>query len=120
GEHDARPVLLFGGELFEAGRRDLVILRAASFGRFAPGAGDVAILFEPMERREQRAGLDEERAARNLLDTIGHADAVSRLERESFEDEQIERPLHQFGLLLRHAAVASRINIERRYWQAAE
>ena len=51
-----------------------------------------------MERGEQRPRLDVERAARDLLDATGDAQAVGRLEQERTQDQQVERPLQQIGL----------------------
>ena len=51
-----------------------------------------------MQRGEQRARFDVERAARDLLDPTRDAQAVGWLEQERAEDQQVERPLQQISL----------------------
>jgi hypothetical protein len=46
-----------------------------------------------MQRGEQGSRFDVERAARDLLDATGDADAVVRLEQERTQDQQVEGPL---------------------------
>jgi hypothetical protein len=60
--------------------------------------GEPPSLFEAMQRREQGSGFDVERAARDLLDTTCDAQAVSRLEQERAQDQQVKRSLEQIGL----------------------
>ena len=79
---DARPELLFGREPPLAGRGHPVVLGAAPLGRGAPFSGDEPLLLEPMQHRKERARADLKRAARGLLDAVGDADAVPRLERQ--------------------------------------
>src|SRR5262245_30502256 len=83
---------------------DLVVLRAAALGRLAPLPSDEPFLLEPVQRREERAGFDDERLPADLLDAIRDADAVLRLERQRLEDEKVERALDEFRLALRHGA----------------
>ena len=63
GERDALPLLLLGRQPPLPGRRNRVVLRAASLGRRRPLAGDEAVLLEPVEHREQRARPDLKRPA---------------------------------------------------------
>src|SRR5262249_35642513 len=100
GEHDAGPVLLLDLELAPAGRGEAVRLDAVPVGRFAPLPDDVPLLLEAMGRREERARLDLERAARDLRDALGDREAVPRLEGQGAEDEEVEGSLQQFGAAL--------------------
>jgi len=50
-----------------------------------------------VERREERAGLHEEGAARDLLDAARDAEPVELAEGERLEDEQVEGALEQVG-----------------------
>ena len=84
-----------------------VRLDAAAAGRHFPVPFDPAVLLQPMKRGKERPRLHDERAARDLLDPIGDADAVPRFELQGLQDEEIERPLHQFRLALRHQARTS-------------
>src|SRR6188508_3887997 len=101
-QHDPRPVLLLGRQLLQPRGGDAVVLGAPPFRRLAPLTLDEAVLFQPVQRREQRAGPDDERPAADLLNAVGDADPVPRLERQRLEDEEVERPFHQLRLLFRH------------------
>src|SRR5439155_20376375 len=114
-QDEAGPVLLLGGTLGLARGRDPVVLGAAALGSLAPLAPGVALLLQPMKRGKERPRLHDERAARDLLDPIGDADAVPRLELQGLQDEEIERPLHQFRLALRHQAALYQISISHVY-----
>ena len=57
---------------------------------------------QPLQRRQQRAGIDLEDAARDLLDAPGDAEAVHRLETERLEDEHVERALDDVGIRFVH------------------
>src|SRR5262249_25267715 len=56
---------------------------------------DPAAALEAMQRRVQRALLHLERVVGNLLDAFGNRPAVLRLERDGFQDQEIERALRQ-------------------------
>ena len=56
-----------------------------------------------MERRIERALVDLEDVARDLLDALGDAPAVHCLEGQCLEDEHVERPLQDVGVVRRHA-----------------
>jgi hypothetical protein len=51
-----------------------------------------------MQRGEQGSRFDVERAASNLLDTASDAQAVSWLEQERAQNQQVKRALEQIGL----------------------
>src|SRR4051812_32035421 len=97
--HDPGPVFPLRGQLLQAGAGDPVVLRAPSLRRLAPLSLDEALLLEPVQRREEGAGLHHERAARDLLDAVRHAHSVARLELQGLEDQEVERALHEFRLL---------------------
>jgi hypothetical protein len=50
-----------------------------------------AATLEAVERGVERALLDQQRAARDLLDAQQHAVAVQGAERDGLEDEHVER-----------------------------
>jgi hypothetical protein len=54
-------------------------------------------MLEPVERGIQRALLNLQRVARDLLDAQQDPVAVRRAERDRLEDEQVERTLQQLG-----------------------
>jgi hypothetical protein len=52
--------------------------------------------------RRQRALLDLQRVARDLLDALADRPAVLRSQGERLEDDQVERPLREVDLRLGH------------------
>src|SRR5581483_3476058 len=109
GERDARPLFLFGGQAPAARRRQLVALDPPSLVVDRPLARAEAVGFEAMQGGKQRAGLDGERAVRDLFEPFGDAEAVPRLELQRAEDQEIQRAFEQLGS--RHG----RLNIDIRY-----
>ena len=90
------PVRQFFFELLAAGFREGVKLGAAIIFGGAPFRADPFLAFQAIERGIERALLDLQDVARDLLDALGDAPAVHRFERESFQDQQIERALQNF------------------------
>src|SRR5262249_3107300 len=88
GERDGRPLFLFHGEPPAAGRGQLVTLDAAAQIVGRPLAGDQPFALEAMERREERSRFDAEGAAGDLLEAVGDAESVARLEFERAEDQE--------------------------------
>ena len=90
---------MFGlrGQLAPARLRQRVKLRAAVVFRFTPLRSKPALLFQPVQRREQRSGLDVERASRELRDAPRDAQAVVRPQRQRAQDQQVESPLQEVG-----------------------
>src|SRR5262249_44720223 len=80
-------------------RRELVETGAPVVVGHAPFAVEQPAMFEAIERRIERALLDGERVAGDLLDAEQDAVAVQRPERGRLQDEQIERPAEQRGWL---------------------
>jgi hypothetical protein len=56
-------------------------------------------VLEAIERGVQRALLDVERAARDLLDAREHGVAVQLAQRDGLEDQQVERARQEVGLV---------------------
>src|SRR5207302_1361147 len=81
-EGDALPAFRLGLQLPAPGARQLVVLRAPLVLGVAPLGGEPTLFFQAIERGKQRAGLDDERAVRDLLDAAGDPEAVLRPERE--------------------------------------
>jgi len=79
-----------GGESIEA--RAAVVLRGAP-RRFEPTSFD-----EAMERGIERSLVDFQDAAGDLLDPLADPPAVHGLERDGFEDQEIEGPLEDVGI----------------------
>ena len=98
-----RPVLAFLGELAAAVAREPVVLGLAVVLRRVPFRVDPALLLQPVKRRVERALIDAQHVARDLLDALRDAPAVHRLERERLQDEHVERALQEILFLTSHA-----------------
>jgi hypothetical protein len=59
-----------------------------------------------MQRREEGAGTDGERTARDLLDPARNTKAVELTKGERLEDQEIEGPLEEIGLGTVHGGVS--------------
>src|SRR4051812_43258846 len=94
----ALPLLGFSRECFAAFGCEAVVLGAAIVFSGAPFGFDVTGAFHAAECREERAGIDAEDAAADLLDTKSHSVAVHGLEGESFQDQHLERALDQVAV----------------------
>jgi hypothetical protein len=81
--------------LAPAGDGEAIILGLALVVRFAPFAGDQALMLQAVERGIERALLDLEAVAGDLLDAQEDAVPVKLRERQSFEDEEIEGALQE-------------------------
>lgn len=98
GLREARPTLLFGGELFAAGSREVIITGAAIILRNAPLGGDPALLFHTMKRRVERAFFDTKDVIRNPLNVKSNPVAVHGSARERLEDKKSKSPLQDVGV----------------------
>src|SRR5215468_10127327 len=78
--------------------------RAAVVLGGAPARLDPAAALEPMERRVQRALLDVERRAGDLVEALGDGPSVLRLEGHGLEDQEIEGPLWKIQRFVCHSA----------------
>ena len=76
-----------------------VVLRLALVLGLAPLAGDEALVLEAVQRRIEGPLLDFQAVFGNLLDAQQDAVAVQRAERDGFQNQHVERALHQIGLL---------------------
>src|SRR5439155_21425211 len=102
-----RPVGGGGLELLLPGAGEFVKPRAARVLRVAPLGVQPSSAFETLERRQQGTRIHLEDAARDLLDAAGNAEAVHRLEAQSFQDEHVERALDDIGVGLVHGCDSS-------------
>src|SRR5882724_714138 len=87
--HAARPSRGFHFELFPSGAGKFVKLCAARVFRFTPLRVEPSGAFEPLQRGQQRAGIDLKYSAGDLLDSAGDSETVHRLKTECLEDEHI-------------------------------
>src|SRR5580765_475998 len=92
---DLFPLAHFALELLAAGSGQVIELCAPVVLRRPPRRREPACFLETMERREKRSGFDIERAIRDLLNAASDAEPVHVLQRESAEDEEVERALQQ-------------------------
>src|SRR6185312_11724602 len=82
-------------QLLAVGCRDGVDLRAAASGRRFPPGADQSALFEAVERRIERAGVDVQDLMGRRLDTLGEVVAVRRFAGEQLEHDDVECALEQ-------------------------
>src|SRR5262249_34108456 len=71
------PLRSFGDELRAAFRREAVIARALALVRQLPGRLDQALLFQPIERRVERAGFDLQQIFGGALNVLRDRVAVA-------------------------------------------
>src|SRR5437867_6800739 len=93
GSSEALPGGPLGRELTASVAGNAVVLGAAVVVGGSPVRGDPATVLEPMECGVERTLIDLEHVPRELLDPLRDAPAVHRLERDGFEDEEVEGPL---------------------------
>ena len=89
--HEAIPARGLLTQATASERGEAVVLRLAVVLRRPPFARDKPLVLEAVQRGIQRALLDEECAAGDLLDPEQHAIAVQLAQRYGLEDEEIER-----------------------------
>src|SRR5690349_21405595 len=116
--HDRRPLRplgFLGLELAPPGGGDRVEARAAAGVGDAPGAADEAALLEAHEPRVQRAHVEAERSAGDLLEPCRNRVAVQRPERgERLQNHEVERALQNVGpapVSIRHSNGVCRVSI---------
>src|SRR5687768_16967273 len=78
-----------------AGTRQRIELRAAVVLRRLPLGCDPAFVLELVQRRVERAIAHLQNVVGNLVEPLADRPAVEGLEREDFQDEQVERALHE-------------------------
>ena len=100
----ATPILRFLLKLSAPRGGQRIELGLPARFRFFPLGFDPRFLFETVQGRVERALLDLKHLARNLLNAFGNRPAVFRFERDSFQDEKVERSLDQI-VWLRHTMV---------------
>jgi hypothetical protein len=95
GGGEAAPVGGFFFELDAAGGGEGVELGLATGFGFRPLGFDPTFLFETVQGGIERALLNLENFARDLLNALGDGPAVLGFEREGFKDEEIESALDE-------------------------
>ena len=63
---------------------------------------EIVELLEPVQRRVERPLFDAQHVRRQLLDALGDAETVLRLELQRLQHEQVQRALQQIPLVLGH------------------
>ena len=91
----ALPVGLFALELFASGARERIVPGATIVLAGAPLGLNPALLFEAVESGVERALLDLEDVAGNLLDALGDPPSMHGFEGNGFQDEQVKGALQQ-------------------------
>ncbi len=86
-----------GGKLGAAGGGERIKLGVAAGVRLRPFGANPSLLLQAMERRIERALLHLQHLTGDLLDALGDGPAVLRLERDGFQDEQVECSLHEIA-----------------------
>src|ERR1051325_9655591 len=93
---DPVPSLLFGGQMFPAGRCQAVIFRTLIVLRLLPLRLGPTLALQPMQRRIERAGLYLEYLARPGPDGLGDAVAVLRSPAQRLQDQHVQSPPDAF------------------------
>src|SRR4029079_7508430 len=99
----SRPVFRLDLELLPPRARQRIELGVPRVLCLAPLAVEPTCPLESLQRGEQRTGIHLEDAARNLLDPSRDPEAVERLQAQRLEDQHVQRPLDDVGILLLHA-----------------
>src|SRR6202041_383331 len=81
--------------MFTAGTRERIELRAAIVLGDFPLGGNPAFLFELVQCGIERAVADLQNVAGDLLQAQADGEAVERLQREDFQQQQVESALHE-------------------------
>src|SRR5688500_17634646 len=102
GGRASRPALRLDIQPLATGARQRVKARAARIFRLTPLGVEPAGPLEPLERGQQRSGIDFEDPARHLFYTARDPEAVHRLQAERFENQQVEGALDDVGAWLFH------------------
>src|SRR6266566_178200 len=104
------PFARFALELFSAEYRQRVVLRAPVVLRRPPFALEPARPFEPAECRKERPWVHLKHAFADLPDAKSNAVAVHGFQPQRFQDEHVQRALHQSTRFLRHESRSSRLS----------
>ena len=86
-------------ELSAAGCRQRVVLGVPVVLAGTPLRFQLAVLFQAVERREQRTGIDPEMIVTERGQSLRQAVAVQGLAREDCKNHQLERPLRDVDLV---------------------
>src|SRR5262245_55901951 len=97
GKDDAGPLIELACQLTAAFGGELIRFHAPPFGREGPLALNETLLLEAMEGRKERSRLDLKCAGRDLLDALGDADAVTRLELKRTKNQKVQSTAKELG-----------------------
>src|SRR6185312_8596684 len=97
GHGNSVPLLFLNAQLAASRFGETVIAGSPGIFRFAPRRDQPAGLFHAVKGGEQRSRLHVEGAFRQLPNTAGNAKAVHLVERQSFQNQKIERSLQKIG-----------------------
>src|SRR6185312_3170875 len=100
--HVPPPTRRLRADRAPAGRREAVVFRPPVVLGRPPVALDPPLLLEPLQRGIERPLIDVEGPARELLDACADPPPVHRLEGERFQNQQIEGPTQDVGLIGGH------------------
>src|SRR6516162_612967 len=100
------PGVSLNFKLLSSGFRELVEFGLAIVLRCTPAGFDPAPALQAMKGRIERPLLHSQHIARNLPDTFRNGPAVKRLQRQSAQDEQVQRSLWKINRLGWHLALA--------------
>ena len=95
GGREAAPALTFALQLLAAQAAERVELRATVVLGGPPGGGEPAFLLESVKRGIELFVADLQDVAGYLLEPLADAVAVHRLQREDFEEQQVEGALYE-------------------------
>src|SRR2546425_9467871 len=98
------PLARLALQLLSSRFRQSVVFRAPVVLRGAPFAFEQPIALQPAEGRKQGACVHLKNAPADLLDAQGDSVPVHRLEGKRFQDEHVERALHEGSRILRHGS----------------
>lgn len=93
------PCLSLEFQLSHARLGQLVVLGATIIVRYPPSCLDPATPLETMQGRIERALLDAQHIARNLLHTFGNSPSVLSTGQQSAQNQEVQCPLGQFDSL---------------------
>src|SRR6202789_572198 len=100
-ERNAIPAPGFEFELFTSGLGKAIKLGAAVIFGIAPEGRDPALFLHAVQRGEERAGLNDEGTAGDLLNPAGNSEAMHFAGDQGFQNQHVEGALQQssgFGI----------------------
>src|SRR5215469_1474936 len=98
------PLLGFSFELLTAGFSQAVVFGPAIILSCPPLRLNPSGTLETAERGKEGTGIHLKNAFADLLDAHGNPITVHRFQRQRFQDQHVQRPLHQIGCFVCHQA----------------